>query len=365
MTIDTKPLLIDTFPEDERARIFCETFLNASVGSRYVFGRNTWAESIAQQIEIEAFVDDFSADSTFCSKPIIRSQDLPDNAKVVSAVVLGRPLTAKRRISEAGVEGLDYYAFQKYSGLNLRDVLFLGDFEQEFEAHEDSYHWLADCLKDDESRRILGRLLNFRLSRDLRYMEGFVDAQDRQYFEPFLQLQPADETFLDVGCFDGYTSAEFVRRCPDYRTVHVFEPEPANMEKVRARLRDHRNIRYHPYGASSRAATLRFESGGSASRVSDSGELEIKVERIDDVIDERYTFLKMDIEGGEVPALQGASETITKYHPRLALSVYHKADDLRVIPELVLSYRDDYDIYLRHYTEGVTETVMFFIPSRA
>ncbi len=361
MTTGSSAFLIADFQENERARIFCAGFL-AQPGNRYVFGCNAWAASIAQQVDLAGFVDDFTAEKEFCGKPIIRREDLPDDAKVVSAIVGERPLTAQQRIAERGVEGLDYYAFQKYSGLNLREVLFLGDFDQEFELHQNSYSWLMERLKDDESRRSLRRLLNFRLSRDIQYMEGFVDAQDRQYFESFLRLQTTGETFVDVGCFDGYTSVQFIRRCPEYRSVHVFEPEPANMEKVQARLREYRNIRYHPYGASDRAATLRFEAGGSASRISDSGELIVNVERIDDVIAEPYTFLKMDIEGGEVAALQGASQTISKHHPRLALSVYHKADDLRVIPELVLSYREDYDLYLRHYTEGVTETVMFFVP---
>ncbi len=39
-------------------------------------------------------------------------------------------------------------------------------------------------------------------------------------------------------------------------------------------------------------------------------------------------------------------------------------DDFWRIPEQVLSYRDDYNIFLRHYTEGVSETVMFFIPKQ-
>ena len=65
-----------------------------------------------------------------------------------------------------------------------------------------------------------------------------------------------------------------------------------------------------------------------------------------------------------MPALDGASKTIMEYHPRLAASVYHQADDLGRIPELVLWYRDDYSLYLSYYTEGVTETVLFFVPNR-
>ncbi len=70
----------------------------------------------------------------------------------------------------------------------------------------------------------------------------------------------------------------------------------------------------------------------------------------------------MDIEGEEIAALEGARSAIVEHHPRLAISAYHRYDDLWKIPERILSYRSDYDVCLRHYTEGITETVMFFLP---
>jgi hypothetical protein len=74
------------------------------------------------------------------------------------------------------------------------------------------------------------------------------------------------------------------------------------------------------------------------------------------------TWLKMDIEGSEVSALQGSVRTISRYRPRLAICVYHLASDLWQIPRLVLNIDSRYAIYLRHYTEGVVETVMYFVP---
>lgn len=53
---------------------------------------------------------------------------------------------------------------------------------------------------------------------------------------------------------------------------------------------------------------------------------------------------------------------ILKDYPKLAICCYHKFDDLWKIPEQVLAMRDDYSIYLRHYTNGLHETVMYFIP---
>jgi FkbM family methyltransferase len=54
---------------------------------------------------------------------------------------------------------------------------------------------------------------------------------------------------------------------------------------------------------------------------------ELKLERVD--------YIKMDIEGAEQRALTGAAQTLRRFHPRLALSAYHKPDDPAKIPVLV------------------------------
>ena len=73
-------------------------------------------------------------------------------------------------------------------------------------------------------------------------------------------------------------------------------------------------------------------------------------------------FIKLDIEGAEQDAIDGAKNTIRKYKPILAICIYHKAEDWYKIPEKVLEIEKDYDIYLRHYMEGIFESVMYFIP---
>ena len=70
-------------------------------------------------------------------------------------------------------------------------------------------------------------------------------------------------------------------------------------------------------------------------------------------------FIKMDIEGAEFPALTGARKTIEKYKPKLAISAYHRWDDLRELPRLVNSIRDDYSFYLDCTTGFGGEVVLY------
>ncbi len=357
-------LFSETSPERAEAIAFCKSFVD-NPGQRYIFGANSWAQSIAHLIKIDAYVDDFTPLESLCGVPVIRSRALSNQARVVSAVVGVRPLTALAHLRSLGVKAVDYFSFKKITGLPIKEVMFLEGFEEEYRNNLRYYEDLHDGFNDEESRVILRKLLNFRLTSDLTFMHGFVDAQYRQYFESFLNLNASNEAFVDVGCYDGHTTEEFIKRCPNYSRVDVFEPEPENMRRVKSRLAACERVHFHECGAADHSAALRFSANGSASHVAADGQIEVRVEPMDRVLTDPSTFIKMDIEGAEYDAIKGAEQTILRCHPRLAISVYHKVDDLRLIPELVFSYRSDYDLYLRHYTEGVTETVMFFIPRRA
>ena len=58
----------------------------------------------------------------------------------------------------------------------------------------------------------------------------------------------------------------------------------------------------------------------------------------------RVDFIKMDIEGAEVPALSGGSQTIARFKPRLAIATEHKPDDEFTIPAAVRRIRPDYQM---------------------
>ena len=70
----------------------------------------------------------------------------------------------------------------------------------------------------------------------------------------------------------------------------------------------------------------------------------------------------MDIEGAEKQALFGSKQVIKQNHPKLAISVYHRFDDIFEIPELILSFNPDYKLYLRHYCINPAETILYAIP---
>jgi len=103
--------------------------------------------------------------------------------------------------------------------------------------------------------------------------------------------------------------------------------------------------------------------GPGAKIVEEETERKVETITIDTFSEEnglkRVDFIKMDIEGAEVPALIGAMKTIKKFKPKLAISVYHKWDDLLIIPTLIHSIRDDYSYYLDCTTGFGGEAVLY------
>lgn len=354
-------LKIEPVFENSYAKSFCDEFMHSSK-PRFIFGRNEFAESIAKAVDVDGFIDDFTNEKNYLDKPIIAMEDVPDDALVVIVVVIGKPIVAEKRAKQFQFKSLDYFSFYKYAGLDIKQILYWDGFSEDFTANFDKYESAYKLLHDKASKNQFYNIINFRLSYDLNYMRGFSAIEDRQYFEDFLTLRSSGETFIDIGAFDGYTSQEFIRLCPDYRAVYLFEPDENNINSARKRLAQFNDIFFYQKGLSNKKQVLRFDSSGASSRISETGNISIEVDILDDIITDPVSFIKMDIEGAEAEAIAGAGNIIEKYHPKLAISAYHKPDDLWKIPEQILSIRNDYHLYLRHYTEGIAETVMFFVP---
>lgn len=349
--------------DNPQAADFCSRFLAAAPAVRYVLGRNEYAVSIANAIEIAGFIDDFTSETVFLGKPIFKMADVPKGSMVVSSVIFVVPLTALNNLHNHGLTCLDYFSFKHYSGLEIKAIDFIESARMHILDNIDEYISLYDRFADNLSKNIFEKFVHFRLSSDIKHLNGFVNDQEWQYFEDFLKFKSGD-VFVDAGGFDGQTVINFIEKCPKYRSVHFFEPEPANISIARSRLSAFQNINYYNHGLGDTQGVLRFSSGGgSASAINDDGDIEIRVDTIDNVINEPVSIIKMDIEGSEIPALRGAKKHIEQDHPVLIICCYHKYDDLLNIPAEVYAIRNDYSLYLRHYTEGLHESVMFFIPN--
>ena len=160
-------------------------------------------------------------------------------------------------------------------------------------------------------------------------------------------VQPGD-VVLDCGAHIGtFTRAALARGA---RQVVAIEPLPIAQECLRRNLSAEMaagRVVLCPKGVWDRESTLelKLERGntGASSVVLDRGggsAVTVPLTTIDKLVRdlrlERVDFIKMDIEGAEVPALIGARETLRRFRPRLAIAVYHREGDLVGVQQAVL-----------------------------
>jgi hypothetical protein len=102
-------------------------------------------------------------------------------------------------------------------------------------------------------------------------------------------------------------------------------------------------------------------TGGLDGIISDSGTLKIETTTIDDYKTEIPTYIKFDVEGVEIEAINGSVNTINDSKPKMAIASYHYPKHLWEIPLLVMNLNPTYKVRLRHYTDSVFDSIFYFI----
>lgn len=191
-------------------------------------------------------------------------------------------------------------------------------------------------------------------------------CEKESYFDEYFLYHDENEVFVDCGFFDSETSRTFLEWCNyKYNKIIAFEPDEKLYENYKL-SNDIRNLELYNAGCWDKSGTLHFkeEQGGSSFVVQD-GDVKIDVLAIDEVLNgEKATFIKMDIEGSELNALKGAKGTIQKFHPKLAICIYHKPEDIIEIPKYILSLYEGYTFYIRHYEYNECGTILYAVDYR-
>lgn len=208
----------------------------------------------------------------------------------------------------------------------------------------------------------------FRESDILIPQEGYLFCdRAKQYFD-IKEVYPEseDEVFVDAGCYNGQTSLNYGELCGGKVKIVAFEPEHDNYLECDRRLKQS-GYEYELYECAtwSEETTLNFFSAEGetwASKIYANGNNSVKADSIDHILKGRKaTYIKYDVEGSELEALKGSIETIQKYRPKLAISLYHKPEDVIEIPDFLENLNMDYRYYIRQYQTRMQETTLYAI----
>lgn len=208
----------------------------------------------------------------------------------------------------------------------------------------------------------------------LATVDGFFlnVLQNRQYHleRPGIRIAVEEgDVVVDCGAAWGDTSILFAQEAGPGGRVLAYEFAPSNLELFE------RNLALNPHVADrvelvrhavsdADGVEIRYSDDGTSTRVGEGDSVATTL-TIDELVRSRsldsVDYLKMDIEGAESAALRGAADTIRRFRPKLAICVYHRAEDFHEIPELIASIEPAYRFWLDHHTIHGEETVLYAI----
>ncbi len=216
------------------------------------------------------------------------------------------------------------------------------------QMHREELIWLNKILADEESRKVLANVLSYKQSGRIDYLFECESDDD----ENWLLLRPStDDVYMDLGAYTGDTVQQFIRLAGGFKRIIAVEPEKRNFRKLFENTKELENIKLVNAAVGDSYGEILFTQAAGRGGARGKGKtVAVNQETADRLVNASGiapSFIKMDLEGAEINAINGAAKTIEEYGPRLIIAAYHRIDDLWTIPKLLLSINPAYKIYLR------------------
>ena len=344
----------------------------------YLYGAGDqmcWVVSFLKKnkIPIKSILDS-NKKGEYDSIPIIKYSSFIENVNkvrnhcwfVISAPSVAEKLTSilRKTFLKENITCCDMQLYTEF----VKDV---EEYRRYLLLNKEKFNMFYDSLSDDYSRKTLECILKGRITGDIHnYRECY--SPDDYYPDDIVHFEN-NTVMVELGGYDGETILEFINKCPNFKTAYCFEPDSKllpNLYAIRDKQSSYgRKINIISKGAWDKEDILRFAIGNISDDTGtlflDNGTenyINVEVTTVDNSVDENITYMKMDIEGAELKALYGAEKQIKRNKPTLAVSVYHKQEDIIDIWEYLRSLVPEYRFYIRHHTENVgTDTVMYAV----
>jgi FkbM family methyltransferase len=167
----------------------------------------------------------------------------------------------------------------------------------------------------------------WKASSGIRFIRGTYETKN---VEAIQQTVRKDDIAYDVGAHVGYFSVLMGDIVGSGGKVIAFEPRGLNLGYLQKHVAvnhcDNVEIVAKALGDHSGQAKLETRTGSGTGYISETGDEDVEISSIDDLVESGSlpapTFLKIDVEGGEMAVLRGAMKVIEKQRPRMILATH-------------------------------------------
>ena len=239
----------------------------------------------------------------------------------------------------------------------------------QYEKAAEKIDRVYDSLSDERSKQTFCNILLHRAVHDLGLLWEVFES--KQYFGNDL-IKEVHGGFADCGAYNGDTLKALIAQTGSKDvSYYAFEPEKDNLNALREYVQSAglTNVRVYELGLWDRQELMTFAENDACDSLAwklieaDGAVTDtIRVDSLDNVLrGKEISFIKMDIEGSELKALDGARQLIENNHPVLAISAYHELEHLWEVPLRILELRPACRLGYRHHSWNMADSVCYGI----
>lgn len=307
----------------------------------------------------------------YCGIKCVPPHKLDQNVHIFVSV-----FQAENIIADLSVRGFHIINSELPSNLNLYELIRFKQSGKLYNENYDKLETVFSLLSDELSKQVfMSRIqYNILLYKNIKIFDTVYSKN--QYFPDDIIALKSNETFIDGGGYTGDTIRDFlVRTKNNFDSIYSFELDLQNYiamnEYVKKLPKNHsQKIFIYPQGLSNQAEKVGLTGNKANTHISESGvffDSFGELVALDEVIKNRsaVTFIKLDVEGSELNALIGMTQTIKESNPKMAVCIYHKPEDVYEIPLFLHKINPTYRFFLRHHGRDwfyANETVLYAIP---
>jgi FkbM family methyltransferase len=331
------------------------------------FGRGLSTVLEEYKVKVIAFID-ASQTGTVSEFEILAPEAADKNIPVVIGVcnLYGDLQQIYSTLQTLGFSELyspvEVFSLLSVQGYKREHYWLTTDFEL-YQREEKSINQFKNLLSDDLSKSLYDSILEYRVSGDVEKLPQVLGIE-QQYLPTDIPVVPRPMKLLDCGAYVGEI-IEYSRNLNfEIESIYAFEPDPLNYSKladcVSASNLTGQALAYQ-MGVGERTEQLRFSADGNlGAAISEDGDVVIQVVKLDEFLpDTEINFVKMDIEGAEQGALIGMKNILMQQRPNLAISAYHKPQDLWTLGHWINELNLGYRFSIRCYGHQCFDTVLY------
>ncbi len=237
--------------------------------------------------------------------------------------------------------------------------------EEYYLQHIDDFNKSEELFEEKFSKKVFKAYIESRVY-------GNMDAVFDAFTRPMSCVdndiwELSNEVYVDCGAYNGDTIVKFIDATSGrYKEIYAFEPDHSIFYRMKERMKPYNDGRIHMFkkGLWNKNTFLNFisdeeQSGYVTEDAVSNDEHTVAVCKLDDIIKDDVTLIKVNMSGSNRECIEGARRIIRACHPKIAITVGLTRERLYQIPVLLKEINPDYELFLR-FNESMPSRICLY-----